>query len=185
MNIKRVWLIIPEVIFPYIVLLAVSNIFLVTKSRFFEMIMERIFNDNALYLVAVVLLFALFALILSILCIVISLYKKWDSLSLAKTAVIVKLLQAPAYIIIYILGALCCITIFTFAFTFAFVLIDCIVLFMSGLLTVSSIINAYRQKLISKKDAIIFGALQFVFVADVVYAIIYFKKLSELKTLGV
>ena len=98
---------------------------------------------------------------------------------MAKTAMIVKLIQIPAYLTIFVLGALFLITIFTYAITIILFLIDCVTLFLSGLLTISSVINASRSQLITKRDAVIFSILQFFFVSDVFSSIILFIHLRE------
>lgn len=112
-------------------------------------------------------------------CFVLSIRKSWDSLSLAKTAVIVKLIQVPAYLLIFVMGVLLLLTIFTIPFAIALFLFDCITLCLTGLLTIAAAVNAARQRYITAKCAIWVGVLQFVFVADVVSTMVFFSKLPK------
>lgn len=181
MNKKRIWLIIPSFFLPYLILLTLATMFSV-ENPIFEFVMKYLFNNNGLLLIAFTLLFVLFASVLSIICFILSLQKKWDPLSLAKSVMIIKLLQIPAYIVIFILGAVFLLTIFTYAITFFLFLFDCISLILTGLITISAIINAMHQQLIDKSESILFIILQFFFVADVVSSVIlYFTLLKNHK----
>lgn len=181
MNKKQVWMVIPAALLPYLALLTLATIFLSTKYSFFEYVMESIFRNNALYLLAALLLYCIIAASISILSFVLSTCKGWDALSLAKSAVILKLIHVPAYVLIFGLGILLTIAIFTIPFSFGLFLLDCLTLFLSGLLTTASIINAVRQGVCKFKDVFWVIILQFIFCADVVAAIILYKKLRKSK----
>lgn len=179
MNKKRIWLVIPTLILPYFVLLMLATLFFSTSNPFFEFIAMYVFRSNALIMISVLLAYCIIAAALSIICFAVSIRKDWDALSLAKSALIIKLIQVPAYIAIFVLGLMFAITIFTFAFSIFFILIDCLTLALTGLLTVSSVINAVKNGTIRIKEVIWVIILQFVFCADVVASIIYYKKLRK------
>jgi hypothetical protein len=80
--------------------------------------MENIFQNNAWILLATFTLYCIIASTLSIICFILSIVKKWDALTLAKTSMIIKLIQVPAYIMIFIFGFIMLITIFTIPFSF-------------------------------------------------------------------
>ena len=179
MTIKRVLPAIPILLLPYFALLTLATIFLSTKSTFFNRIMEFVFHSNALYLIAAFFVCCLLVTILSAVCFIISIYKKWDALSLAKLYMIIKLLQIPAYVLIFVLGGLFSITIFTIPFSIALILIDCISLFLTGLGVVSAVINTIRQDVFNAKEVIWVVIAQFFFCVDVVASIILYIKLKN------
>jgi len=171
-------LVIPALLFPYFVILSLATIFFANKSSFFSAIMEGIFRGNAWYLTAALTGFALIAAGMCVIFLILALRRRWEPCFVAKVAMILKLIQIPAYIVIFILGVLFLLTVFTIPFTFALVIFDCVAILMSGLVTVSSIINARRMGMISKAEAVIFAVLQFVFVLDVISAVVLFGMLS-------
>lgn len=179
MNKKRIWLILPTTLLPYIALCSLATIFFSTKLPLFESIMEHVFQNNGLLLITALLFFGLLAAVSSGICFFLSIRKGWDALSLAKTAVIIKLLQIPAYGLICVLGVLFSVTIFTFAFTIGLFLFNCLTLVLTGLLTVSATINAGRQHNFTLRESFWFVILQFVFCADVIAAIAFYFTLRK------
>lgn len=179
MNAKRSLLILPALLLPYVALLALAVIFFSADLPMLARLMESVFNNNALILMAALLGYCLIAAALSIFCFFQSICKKWDALSMAKTAVIVKLIQIPAYIAVFVVGVLCTITVFTIPFTVGMFLLDCVTLFLSGLLTIAAVINAVRRGDFPFKHVFWIILLQFVFCADVVASIVLYKKLKK------
>lgn len=186
MNKKRIWLIIPSFLLPYITLGMLALIFLSSVYAPLEFIVEKFFGSNIISMLVALLLFIILSVTLSVVCFVMSIRKKWDALSLAKTAMLIKLLQIPAYILIFVLGVALALTIFTILFTFVLAIIDIITLTLTGLITVSSVINAARDGIIEFKKSLWVVILQFFFCADVVAAIVFYvlmkKKLSALSS---
>jgi hypothetical protein len=79
----------------------------------------------------------------------------------------------------FALGVVMLITIFTFPFTIALCFLNGVTLILSGLVSIASVVNAERQKYISRNEAVVFAVLQFVFVVDVISAFILFRRLSK------
>lgn len=181
MNKKTVWYIVPAAILPYLVLFSVVAILNSTKNAVFQNVMKWAFQGNALFLLTFVFFFALLASVLSIVCFVRSVDKQWPALSLAKTAMIVKLVQIPAHIASFILGVLMFLAIFTFPFTVGMFLTECLTLFLTGLITISAAVIAARQGRISKIMAVFYIVAQFIFVVDIISAVILFVKLADSK----
>ena len=177
---KRLFLIsVPIVLVPYLALFTLATVFFSTKISFFNYIMESVFNSNALYLIAVLLLYCLLAGVLSIVCFFASIYKKWDAISLAKTAMVMKLVQVPAYVLIFALGAVFVMTIFTIPFSIGLFVIDCLSVFMTGLFVISSVIATIRNNTFTLKEVIWVILLQFVFCADVISSVVFYIKLKR------
>lgn len=181
MDKKRIWLVIPTTLLPYLALFTLTAIFLSTKYRFFEVVMESVFNNNAIYLILALLLYCILATALSIIFFATSIRQEWEPVSLAKSAMIIKLIQVPAYALIFVLGILLVITIFTIPFSIGLFLLDCLCLFLSGLLTSAAVINAARQGIFSFKEVVWIIILQLVFCADVIASILFYLKVKERK----
>ncbi len=166
---------------PYLILFALALVFSCYQFSFSTFIMEKVFLNNGLILAGVILLYTLFCCALSIVCFIVSIRKKWDALELAEIAMKIKLIQIPAYVLIFILGVLFLISIFTFAFTFILFVLDCMFMFTTGLLVAASVIITVKNEALELKNAIWVIISQFVFCADVVAAILFYKKLKQLK----
>lgn len=179
MNKKNIWLLLPTILLPYMTLLMLAMVLLSTKIPAFEYVLERVFRENGLYMLAALLVFFLIAVVLSITYFALSIRKKWDPVALSKYAMIIKWVQTPAYIVIFVLGFFLMITLFTIPFALMFVFVDCLTLFLTGLLTMSAALNAVRQGIFQTKEVLWVVILQFVFCADVVAATVFYAKLRK------
>ena len=104
--------------------------------------------------------------------------KRTSATSLVKLSLFIKVFQIPAYLYIFLLGVIFLVSVFTYAFTIIFFLLDSITLFSSGLITTAAVINAFRNKKLSMLETIVFILLQFVFVADVIATFVLYRRLS-------
>ena len=179
MNKKLFLISIPIVLIPYLALFALATVFFSTDLPFFNYIMESVFDSNALYLIAALFLYCILTGMLSIVCFFVSIYKKWNAISLAKAAMIMKLVQVPAYVLIFALGAVFVITIFTLPFSIGLFVIDCLSVFMTGLFVVSSVITTIKSNTFTLKEVIWVILLQFIFCADVISSIVFYIKLKR------
>lgn len=179
MNKKCFWLLLPCILFPYFTLLLVAIVFLSTDLAVFEFIMDRVFQENGLYILVVLLIFCLLTVVFSITYVVLSIRKNWNPVSLAKCAMMIKWVQAPAYIAIFALGLILAITLFTIPIALVFVLVDCLTLLLTGLLMVTAAVIAVRQGIFRMKDICWVIILQFVFCADVLAATAFYRKLKK------
>ena len=178
MNKKLVFAAIPIALIPYLALFALATIFFSTEVPFFRTIMESVFHNNALILLAALFIYCIAAAVLTGICFLVSIHKNWDALAVAKTAMIIKLAQVPAYILIYALGVLFVITIFTIPFSFLLFVIDCLSLWMTGLFVIASVVIASRNHTLIFKDVLWVVLLQFVFCADVIASVCLYRKLK-------
>ncbi len=176
---KMIWFMLPTAFVHFFALLVIILTFGSVESSVAGYIMEHIFQNNALNMVAALIIYCMLASALSITGFVLSLTKKWDALELAKTAMIIKLFQAPLYIVVFAVAAVLMITIFTFAFSVGLFLIDCLALALTGLMTISAAVNAVRSGILKSDEVIWVILLQFVFCADIVVAIIFHSMLKK------
>ena len=171
-----IWLLMPAILLPYITLLLAAILFLSPHSPAFEFIMVHVFQENALFILAALLVFCLIALSCSITHFILSIRNKWNPASLAKCAMVIKWIQIPAYLVIFVLGLLLAITIFTTAIAAVFVLVDCLTLLLTGMITISAAVIGVRQGIFTKKYVIWIILLQFIFCADVLAATVLYLK---------
>ncbi|MBQ8541275.1 MAG: hypothetical protein IJ435_07355 [Clostridia bacterium] len=154
-------------LFPYVIVLAMF-------ALFNDAIMINIFQSNAFLLIGSVLLWWGVSLISLLITMVIATQRKWDSCELAKVNMILKTAQIPAYVIIFLAGLLCMITVFTLPGTILLMLFDCLAIILSGIFAAYGAIRCYKEKSINKKQCIILAIGQFIFCVDVVCAIVLF-----------
>ena len=158
---KKYLLLLPTVVFPYCILFAVYCIF----SGF---LMERVFRDNAMVLMGVLVLTWVIAAVFAVLFLILGLSREWDARELVKVNMVIKLIHVPAYIGIFLIGCACLITIFTAGISLALALLDSLAIILSGMVGLTAAIRSragYKLAL-----------LQFIFCADVIGAVLLYKK---------
>ena len=108
---------------------------------------------------------------------------------LARTQMIMRIVQVPFYVAIFIIGFLCLLTVFTFAVTFVLAIIDAICIVTTGMCSVAVYREMRKCGLITPKEQTVYSILGFIYCADVVVAIIAFvsarKAKRQLKTPGI
>ena len=171
---KKFLLSLPVLLFPYSIIFALFCIW----SGF---LMETLFQNNAFLLIFALLFFFVIALGFSITTCALGLIKNWDYVELSRLNMLIKLLSIPAYIMIFIIGILCFITIFTFVVSFILIILDCMAILLSGLIGVCAIKRCYDNKAISSKEMILHSILQFIFCVDIISSIIVFIKAKKAK----
>lgn len=177
---KKVFLrMIPAMLLPYLILFSYVIIFNYTDVSVFDWIMEKVFDNNALILFAFLFIYCFITSLFSIISFAQSLRGKYDAKSLTKAALIVKLIQLPAYIIIFIVGALFVLSIWMIPFTIILFLIDGLTLILTSLFSLSGIITSVKKGTFEFKEVILFGILQFIFCSDVVSLYIFSRKLKS------
>jgi hypothetical protein len=122
------------------------------------------------------MIFGLISLLMSVSIVVASYVKKWSAHAMALYNMVIKLAQIPAYVIIFILGVLLLLSIFTYGFTVFFMIIDLFTIFLSGLIGIVASRKNYTCGNLSTTEWIIHSILQFVFCADIVSAIIIYRR---------
>ena len=171
---KLIPLAIPIAIAPYLIIL----VMVMTYTGF---LMESVFQNN----IFILLICLAIAYVVSFICAVILsitiLAARISARNVARTSLTIKLIQVPAYIVLFIIGLGCSFTVFTYAVSIILIMLDNMTIAMTGLIGLSAAIRGRREKKISRKKAVIHGILQFVFCADVVSAFLLNKaiRLSE------
>ncbi len=166
---KKYIILLPCAVFPYSLLFAVFCIF--TGS-----FMNTLFSNNAYILLFYIFLLFIISLICNISFLILSISQKWSSGKIAYINMIIRLIQIPAYILIFTMGIICMLTIFTFGFSVLFIGFDCMSIFLTGLIGISASVRCCFDGKITKSSSIIHSLFQFVFCADIISAVIIFLK---------
>lgn len=142
-------------------------------------VIEKAFNGNVLNILLFLAVFSLVALTGTMITFILSIVLKWDSKTTALVSMIIKLLQIPAYVVIFVLGVCFAFMVFTFAFVPFFIIIDVITIFMTGLIATSACIAGGREKKLSAVSATLFAIGQFFFCIDVALSIVAYVKIRK------
>ena len=174
MKLLRNGLYLLALLFPYLIIFA--SICIVTNIG---NIMESIFNNNALYVLAVLIIIYVFALICTIIQVILNSISQKSSKQLLFINMIIKLVHIPAYIVIFLFGLLNLITIFTAGIAIVLMILDGMAIFLTGLIGLSGIIRGLLEKKLSPKNAFVYGVFQFIFCVDVISSIVLYKKIKK------
>ena len=159
-------------LFPFIILFALICIFINTTF------IEIVFQNNGLYLILSIIIIYIIALFSSIIFCIINVFKKINSQELLHINMIIKLIQIPAYILIFIFGLLCLLTIFTIGISIVLMIFDGMAIFLTGVIGLAGIIRGLIENKITKKTAVIYAILQFIFCIDIIASIKIYKKIK-------
>lgn len=132
--------------------------------------------DIAITLFATLSAFTL-AILVSIVSFALSLWKKWDSKHIALASMLIKLLQTPAYILLFAFGLAGMLFVHFIAMTVIVFLFDCMLISMSGLVSLSAVIRARNEGRIGKGASVVFGIVSFVFCIDVIISVVLYIKI--------
>ena len=143
-----------------------------------------IFHNFVFVPLILLLLFGAVMYILNIIFMIQARTGCFHATDLARTNMIVKLIQIPAYIFIFIIGILCTVMIFTIGITFVLMLMDALSIGLTGLFAVAAFQNLNREGLITRKTQIIYSIASFLFCVDVIIAFIGYRKSLSVTTLS-
>lgn len=157
---------------PYLLLLEYWGVFILGKYDFMN---QSIFNGS----IAFMLLFYLSSVVIAIITLTASLKKKWDADKILFANMLVKLIQIPAYIMIFVMGVCSLITIFTIPFAIVYWMLDCISVFSTGLVAMSGSIRAKQEGKFSVAFTVITSILSYIFCIDVIVAVVMYVKYKK------
>ena len=151
-------LLLPTIIFPYTVCLCLGYGFIAQS-----------FSNTTIKILGI---FVFVTLVLSFACNLVYIFtaKENTAKELMKTALLIKAVHIPTYILIFVLGVLMGLMFFmTFPFILLLVFIDLLTLWMSGMISVYSLAKSLKERgLCSKRLLIMAMVCQFFFCADII-----------------
>ena len=115
---------------------------------------------------------------LRLVCALLLFIQAGDALEATRTGMALKLAQIPAYLVIFGVGVACVITIFTIGISLLLALLDMASLFLTGLVGLGAVQRCRRAGLLTGRQAVFHGLLQFVPCADVVSSVMVFRRVK-------
>ena len=166
---KKMLACIPVILFPYTI-----PVLTVLLIRGF--LTDPDYQNFSLFILLFTLVLWISAILCSLAVSIISRIKKFSGLEMAKLNMLVKIIQVPAYMLIFIFGMFSFITIFTMGFSVVYLFLDMISIILTGFIGASAVCLNYRQGVINKAEVILYTILQFVFCLDVIIAVLVYMK---------
>ncbi len=166
---KYIGLIFP-LILPYLFVLGIGG------TLFFNgVIFEKVFGNfpNFVFWLAIVLLLALIATVTTA---ILAIKRQWSAKEVATANMIVKILQIPAYVLIFFEGIYfsMAMMLLTQILGIIFVIFDIIVIFMTGIMGAVAAWRTYKECNTDKTVTVILGIGQFIFCVDIIFSILLF-----------
>lgn len=156
------------ILFPYLIVFALICVFT-------GCFMDILFHNNALSLLFLLFILFIITLVSAMVLFMTGLVKKKNSMEILRINMIIKLIHIPAYLLIFVFGLLCTLTIFTIGITVILMLLDALTIALSGLIGLSGVIRSFMENKITLKKAIMHGIFQFVYCIDIVSSIVIFR----------
>ena len=182
MNKKTIWLVLPFAIVPIVELMFLVFLFRFSTLPFFDwLLMEATKGKGLSILIFLLFAYIFIAFCLCLVAVILGFIKKYDAYTSAKIIMIIKIVQVPAHVISFLLGAILFITVWTFVIAILMALINSVVILMMGLLSIVAIKNSVNQGYTKYKYVIWAICLQLVLCADVVATIIFYIYLRKKK----
>ena len=169
----------------FIYLIAILPVMLIAsdKSKFITWIWKYLFH-NSVFVPLILLLFGAVMYILNIIFMIQARNGCFHATDLARANMIVKLIQIPAYIFIFMIGILCMVMIFTIGISFVLLLLDALSIGLTGLFAIAAFQNLNLEGMITRKAQFIYSIASFLFCVDVIIAVIGYRKSLSVTTLS-
>lgn len=158
---KKYLFALPALLFPYALLFGLHCLL----SGF---LMESVFRNNGYLLIFALFLYGVFAFVCTAALCAALVLKKTDACRVARLNLIVKFCQVPAYVLIFVLGALTFVSVWGIGFAVVFFLHDAASIFMSGLLGSAAVVRGRAEGKIPGRKAVLYAVGQFLFCIDLV-----------------
>ncbi len=110
--------------------------------------------------------------------------RKVPAKAILRSNLMIKCAQIPAYLLVFFLGLMLMVTIFTWPFAIVLILVDCFTVLLSGIVAVAGLLRAVSDKQISKGWAVVLSFASFLFCVDVVAAIIAYLSVKAPKDIA-
>lgn len=174
---KKYWALILTVLFPYVIVLGVLLWMLVGMlfGENFESFIENIIGGNDNYVNGLLVIMAL-AVPATLITSAIALIKKWSGRELAKVNMIIKLVQIPFYTGVFLFGVAMVIANPILAIPAVGMLwgYDAAAICLSGIVGVTATVRCRKENKIDRLLAVFMAVGQFLFVIDIICAIVLF-----------
>lgn len=164
-----------NILFTYLIALLPVLLFTYGKTGVSTFLWEHLFLGNVFVPLGFTLLFGIVMYIVNIFVIIKASRGRWSVRELARTNMLIKIIQIPAYVVIFIIGLLCCLMIFTIGISLALLLLDLFSIGLTGLFACAAFYRLRKEQLISSNMQMLCSLASFLFCADVVIAVIGYR----------
>lgn len=162
---------IPTLIYPFVVAFLLLFIYFFQDNALYEMIMGK-GMDITFFCIEII--FPLVGLICNLRIGNQIRKEKWDYLELLEVNMLIKCVQIPAYIVIFLFGLTFLFTIIIAAFSIMLVMLDCFAVILSGMVASTAIKRSVSEGVLSKGLAFLCKIGSFIFCLDVIVAIVLY-----------
>lgn len=162
-------------LFIYLIALLPVLLFTYGKSSITSFVWEHLFFNNIFVPLGFILLFGIGMYVVNIFVIIKASRGQWNVLELARTNMLVKIIQIPAYAIVFVMGLLCCVMIFTIGISFALMALDMFSIGLTGMFACAAFYRLRKERLITPKMQALYSFASFLFCADVIIAVIGYR----------
>lgn len=166
---KKYLLALPIFLFPYSLLFGLYCLYT-------GFLMESVFQNNGYLLILALFLCTLVSLAFTGALCARSLAKKTGAVEMARLNMIVKLVHIPAYIAIFLLGAVMLISIWGIGFTIVFFLHDVAAIAMTGFIGAVAVVRAGAEGRVPRQYAVLYAIGQFLFCIDIAACILLYLR---------
>lgn len=173
---KKYIQLLPTALYPYLIVALLWLLLGSSKSEVRDYIWDKWFGNNAFVALGWILLVFFVGLLMGIVTLCVAVARKWSARELLKVNLILKCLQIPAYVCIFLCGLAFAITIITIGVTLILVVLDCMGVVMTGLIGVAAMKQAKEEGIITKSEAVQNSLLSFLFCVDVYVAIQMYRR---------
>ena len=180
------WPIIVSGLYIYLELLIVtSTVWLSKLLRLLPQAVDDFMNDHSLEILGTLLIAPIVLLFITAIFYLVKGIKgsntmaTSDAVSLMKTMLIMRLIQIPGYIILFFLAALFLLTIFTIGFSIILIILDVISICITGMIAAPVYLTLRKNGLINRLQSTLYSIFSFIFVLDVITAIVCYRKVKK------
>ena len=176
------WIIILDGLFIWMITILMILSF-TDRTKVLEWLWDYVFDNDVYRPLGFILLFELIMFVTTIGYTIRAVrkgytYSSKEALALAKTQMIMRLVQIPAYVLIFFMGVIGMFLIFTIGISLALFLFDIISITVTGIASVAVYAILADLKMISKKQQLLYSIGGFIYVLDVIAAFLCYKKVK-------
>lgn len=171
-----------NIIFLYLAALLPVLLFTAGKNKVLTFVWEHLFFNNVFVPLGFILLVGLVLYFMNIGFFLMTKNGGWNSQELAKMNMIVKLIQIPAYLFIFVVGLLCGMMIFTIGISFVLLVLDIFSIGMTGIFASCAFYTLKQEQKISGNMQVLYSLASFLFCVDIIIAVVGYRiSISENK----
>lgn len=165
-----------NVVFVYFIAMLLVMIFDANDNKFLGIIWEYCFGNSIVTPLVILFILGIVLFLLNIVNCIKILRSKDDAGDIVKLHFIVKIIQVPAYVLIFIVGLMCMITIFTIGITIVLMLLDMFSVVLTGIYGLAAFQKMKKEETIDQTTQVIWSVGSFVLCVDVAIAVMAFLK---------